>query len=307
MLDDLRTFIEVAHTGSLSKVANSREIAVSSVSRKIDALEASLGAKLFTRTSRAITLTDAGEQFLPRARSIIEELDDAKDAISALRSDPRGLLSVTAPSSFGRRYVAPAVATFLKQYPLMEIDLHLSDHIIDLSAQRIDIAIRMGTLPDSNLVATQLAPFHRLACASPSYIERHGQPDAPADLTKHNCLTMISRPMPPDWWRFPGTNQNKAVPVRGTFRSDDTEALLQAAAAGVGIIHLASWLVSDMLVTGKLLPLFESNKLVTQKSLSSIHAVRMPGRSHAAKAQLFISHLRNEFGDPVCWDRVLIN
>jgi len=304
MLDELRTFLDVAQAGNLSKVANSRDIAVSSVSRKIDALEASMGAKLFHRTSRAIILTDAGEQFLPRARSIIAELDDAKDAISALRSDPRGLLTVAAPAAFGRRFVAPAIASFLNQYPLMEIDLHLSDRVIDLSEQRIDVAVRIGTLPDSDLIATRLAPMHRLACASPEYIERHGRPASPTELIQHNCLKKVSHPLPSEW-NFPGLNQNKALPVKGTFRSDDIEALLQAALAGVGIVHLASWLVSDMLVEGKLVLLFDPDLTNAQKSASAIHAVRMPGRSHAAKAQLFIAHLRSEFGEPTYWDRAL--
>jgi DNA-binding transcriptional LysR family regulator len=306
MLDELRTFLEVAAAGNLSKVAQARDIAVSSVSRKIDALEANLGAKLFHRTSRAIILTDAGEQFLPTARSIIAELDDAKTAISALRSDPRGLLTVTAPAAFGRRYVAPAIATFLNKYPLMEIELFLSDQVIDLSAQRIDVAVRIGTLPDSDLIATHLAPMLRLACVAPDYIERHGRPESPADLLRHNCLKKISHPLPGEW-NFPGVNQNRPLPVKGSFRSDDLEALLQAAVEGVGIIHLASWLVADMLAAGKLIMLFDVEQSNSQKNAAAIHAVRMPGRSHAAKAQLFIAHLRQEFGEPARWDAGFFN
>lgn len=307
MLDDLRTFLAVVEAASLTKVAKAHDIAVSSVSRKIDALEAGLGVKLLRRTSRVIMLTDAGEQFLPRARNIVAELDDAKDAISALRADPRGLLTVAAPSAFGRRYVAPAVTSFLAQYPLMEIDLHLSDHVVDLSAQRVDVAIRIGSLPDSDLVATRLAPLQRLACASPAYIERCGRPASPEDLLQHNCLTMIGKPAPADWWCFAGVNRNKPLPVRGTFRSDDTDALLQAAVSGAGIVHLASWMVSESVAAGKLLVLFAGAQALAKKSPFAIHAVRMPGRSHAAKAQLFIAHLRNEFGEPAHWDQALFN
>jgi DNA-binding transcriptional LysR family regulator len=302
MLDDLRTFIAVAEAGSLSKVANSRDIAVSSVSRKVDALEEALGSKLFHRTSRVVMLTDAGEQFLPRARNILAELDDAKDAIASLRADPRGLLTVTAPSSFGRRYVTPAVTSFLQRYPLMEVDLHLSDHVVDLAAQRVDVAVRIGALPDSDLVATRLATTQRLVCASPAYIARCGRPVDPEELLQHNCLTMITKPAPADWWRFNGIHRNKALPVRGTFRSDDTEALLQAAVEGIGIVHLASWLVSDMLVAGRLIQLFTDATPATTNSPFAIHAVRMPGRSYAAKAQLFIAHLREVFGEPAYWD-----
>jgi len=307
MLDDIRIFLAVAEAASFSKVAKSLDVAVSSVSRKIEMLETSLGTPLFYRTSRVVMLTDAGEQFLPRAKNMLAELDDARHSISALSEDPRGLLTVTAPSSFGRRYVAPAMISFLKQYPLMEIDLHVSDHIVDLSAQRVDVAIRLGALPDSDLVATRLAPIERLACASPAYLKKFGTPATPADLLQHNCLTMATSPAPASWWRFAGVNRNAALPVRGTLRTDDTDCLLQAAVAGIGIVHLASFLVSDMIAAGKLLPLFGGAAAsAVHKSPFAIHAVRMPGRSHAAKAQLFIAHLKSEFGTPAYWDRAIL-
>ena len=305
MLDDLRTFLAVADARSFSKVANTQDVAVSSVSRKIEVLEAALGAKLFHRTSRVVMLTDAGEQFLPRARNILAELDDAKDAIASLRADPRGLLTVAAPAAFGRRHVTPAVSSFLAKYPLMEVELHLSDGMLDLAAQRVDVAVRIASLPDSDLVATRLATLQRIACAGPAYIERCGLPERPEQLMQHNCLTMISKATPVGWWCFAGVNQNKPLAVRGSFHSDDTEALVQAAVDGVGIVHLASWLVSDLLAQGKLVPLFQGVKSPPMKLPSAIHAVRMPGRSHAAKAQLFIAHLRETFGEPAYWDRQL--
>ncbi len=307
MLEDIRTFLAVAEAASFSKVAKSLDVAVSSVSRKIEALEASLGTPLFYRTSRVVMLTDAGEQFLPRARNMLAELDDARHSISSLSKDPRGLLTVTAPSSFGRRHVAPAVISFLKRYPLMEVELHVSDHIVDLSTERIDVAVRVGALPDSDLVATRLAPVERLACASPAYLKKFGTPATPADLLQHNCLTRATSPLPASWWRFTGVNGNAALPVRGTLRTDDTDSLLQAAVAGVGIVHLASFLVSDMIAAGKLVSLFGGAAAsAVQKSPFAVHAVRMPGRSHAAKAQLLINHLKNEFGSPPYWDRALI-
>jgi DNA-binding transcriptional LysR family regulator len=306
MIDEIRTFVGVVDAGSLSKVAILRNSAVSSVSRKIDAIERELGVKLLHRTSRMVMLTDAGEQFLPRARAILSELDDAKHAISAASADPQGLLSITAPSSFGRRHVSPAVLSFLKKYPSIEIDLHISDDVLDLRAQRVDVAIRIGVLPDSDLVATQLAPVHRLACASPAYLARHGEPVSPQQLVEHNCLTLASLPVPAGWWCFPGVNGEAALPVSGSLRSDDTETMVQAAVAGIGIVHLGSWLVSDAVVAGQLVPLFNTALHGTEKKRApAIYAVRMPGRSHVAKAQLFIAHLREQFGDPPYWDRAL--
>ena len=167
MFDAIQIFLEVHEAGSLSAVAKKHNVAVSSISRKIDALESELGIKLFHRSSRRLLLTDSGEQFLPRAKNIAAELDDARQAMSDLNGDPRGLLTVTAPSAFGRRHVAPAVASFLNRYPLMEVDLHVSDEIVDLSTRRVDVAVRIGVLPDSDLVASTLAPLHRLTLYQP--------------------------------------------------------------------------------------------------------------------------------------------
>lgn len=305
MIDEIRTFVGVVDAGNLSRLAVLRNTAVSSVSRKLDALERELGVKLLHRNPRVVMLTDAGEQFLPRARAILSELDDARHAIAEASADPRGLLTITAPASFGRRHVAPAVVSFLRQYPAIEIDLHLSDQVLDLRAQRVDVAIRIGVLPDSDFVATQLAPVRRVACASPAYLARRGVPASPQALVEHNCLTVAALPVPHGWWCFPGVNGGAALPVRGSLRSDDTETLVQAAVAGIGIVHLASWLMSDFLVAGTLVPLFASMSEPAVKRPAAIHAVRMPGRSHAGKAHLFIAHVREQFGDPPYWDRAL--
>ncbi|MBI1771222.1 MAG: LysR family transcriptional regulator [Burkholderiales bacterium] len=305
MFDAIQIFLEVHEAGSLSAVAKMHDVAVSSISRKIDALEVELGIKLFHRSSRRLLLTDSGEQFLPRAKNIAAELADARQAMSELNGDPRGLLTVTAPSAFGRRYIAPAVASFLNRYPLMEVDLHVSDEIVDLSTRRVDVAVRIGVLPDSDLVATTLAPLHRLTCASPAYLVRHGRPATPQDLLKHNCLTIATTPIPAGWWCYPGVNREASLPVRGSLRSDDTESLLHAALAGIGIVHLASWMVCDAIEAGQLISLFPTANSTNAKIRPGIHAVRMPGRSHAAKAQLFIANLRTTCGEPAYWDRIL--
>ncbi|RYY76673.1 MAG: LysR family transcriptional regulator [Gammaproteobacteria bacterium] len=307
MLDAIRIYLAVAETGNLSKVAKARGLAVSSISRKIDSLETELGFKLFNRNSRMVMLTDAGEQFLQRAKNILVELDEAKSSISALNADPKGLLTITAPSSFGRLHVAPAVVSFLKRYPLMDIDLNINDDIVDLSSQRIDVAIRIGTLPDSDLVATQLAPFRRIVCASPQYLSQHGHPASPQELLQHNCLSPAGRKTVPGLWTFAGVNRSAALPVRGNFRANDINSLLLAAIDGIGIVHLATWLVSDMISSGQLIQLFSDARDPSQKMQPAIHAVRLPGRSHATKAQLFISHLKSEFGEPAYWDKPFLN
>ena len=300
MIDELRAFLAVAGAGNFSLVARSQSVAVSSVTRRIDALEASVGTKLFRRSPRNVTLTDAGMQYLISARKIVTEFDEARENLAELQADPRGLLTVTAPATFGRRHVMPAVVRFLRQYPQIQLDLHLSDEWLDLAAQRVDVAIRIGTLPDSDLIAVRLAPLRRLVCASPDYLARAGRPERPEDLLKHNCLTVATTPIPHGWWCFHDVRRGTALPVSGTLRTNDTEALLQAALEGAGIVHLASWLVGDLVTAGKLVSLFPD---MAGSTGPAIHAVRMPGRSHAAKAQLFIAHLRHEFGEPAYWDR----
>ena len=302
MLDEIKTFIAVATEGSFSAVARSHDLAVSSITRKIDALEADLGVRLFARSSRAITLTDAGNQFLPRAHHIIAEMEEARHGLADLHADPSGMLTVTAPTAFGRMHVVPAVASFLERYPRIQLDLHLSDDYVDLLTHRVDVAIRIGMLPDSDLVASRLAPVRRLACASPAYLARHGRPDTPEQLLEHNCLSIASSPLPYGWWSFAGVRNEAALPVKGNFKSDDTGALLAAVLAGMGIAHLASWMVHEMLRSGRLELLFPGWPLSSKTAQTGIHAVRMPGRSHTAKAQLFIAHLKSCFGEQPYWE-----
>lgn len=306
MLDNLRAFIEVAERGSFSAVAHARNVAVSSVTRQIDALEHALGIRLFHRSSRRLLLTDAGQQFVRRARGIVSDFDEAKASLLDDQVEPRGVLSVTVPSSFGRRHVVPAAASFLQRYPHVELDMHFSDQWVDLTTSRVDVAIRIGALPDSDLTATRLAPIWRLVCASPDYLQRKGRPENPAQLLQHSCLTVPSTTRTPTgWWTFDGINNGKPLGVRGPFRTDDTEALLQAAVAGMGFVHLASWLVSDLLTAGYLVCVFPTPLPAADEAPTAIHAVWLKGRSQATKSKLFIAHLRKAFGSPTYWDRVV--
>jgi len=307
MIDALTCFLEVAASGSFSQVARTRAVAVSSVTRRIDWLEAEIGARLFSRSSRRVMLTDAGERFVPRARNILAELAEAKDTLAELHADPRGRMSVTAPATFGRLVVAPAVASFLARYPLMEVDLHVSDDYVDLAAQRVDVAVRIGVLADSDLLSTRLAPMRLVACASPAYLARRGRPATPEELLQHDCIDGATGAPPIGTWRFAGVNRGAPLRVRGRLRTDDRDCMREAALAGAGIAHVASWLVSEDLASGRLVALFPDLEWRHPPGAErAIHAVRMPGRSHEAKARLFIAHLRETFGDVPYWDRALV-
>ena len=302
MIDALHSFLAVASTGSFSRVAKAQAVAVSSVTRKIDWLEAEIGTRLFHRSSRRVMLTDAGEQFMPRARNILAELAQAKDALASINADPRGTMTVTAPTIFGRRHLAQAVASFLERYPMIEVDLHVSDNLVDLAEQRVDVAIRIGALPDSDLLATRLATLRLLVCASPDYLARRGRPATLEDLVQHDCIAVATPALAGPAWRFAGVNRGAALPVQGKLRTDDKDCALQAALAGIGITHLASWVVSEDIVAGRLVLLFPDAKSPDPQSLPAIQAVRMPGRSSEAKARLFIAHLREVIGETPYWD-----
>ena len=305
MIDALNSFIAVASSNSFSQVAKAQAVAVSSVTRKIDWLEAEIGTRLFHRSSRRVMLTDAGEQFLPRARNILAELAQAKDALASINADPRGLMTITAPTIFGRRHLAPAVASFLERYPMIEVDLHVSDTLVDLAEQRVDVAIRIGVLVDSDLLATRLATLRPLVCASPAYIARHGRPATPEALVEHDCITVSTPALAGPAWRFVGINRGAALPVRGKLRTDDKDCALQAALAGIGIAHLASWVASEDIVAGRLVALFPDARVPDAHALPAIHAVRMPGRSQEAKARLFIAHMREVIGELPYWDAAI--
>jgi len=302
MIENLKVFVSVAESCNFSVTARKLDVAVSSITRRIDSLERELGTRLFIRGPRRLVLTDSGEYFAQTAQQVIAELAEARETLASRDGEPHGKLTVTAPGAFGRRHLAPAIRSFLEKYPHIEIDLFIGDALIDLSVQRIDVAIRMGKLEGADLVATTLAPLRRLACAAPSYLERFGRPSTPEELLHHQCLTLTTTPLPVGWWCFLGINQDQPLPIKGRFRSDDTDILLENAIAGHGIVHLASWMVGDPIEKGELILLFPD--LPTPPEFSAnINAVRLPGRSHQHKAKLFIDHLKSEFGTPPYWDR----
>ncbi|GAB7538286.1 LysR family transcriptional regulator [Burkholderia sp. 3C] len=303
MLKDLEIFVAVVEAGNFSAAAWQLNVAVSSVTRWVDALEAELGLPLFRRGTRKLVLTDAGERFLGTARHVLLELSEVRDALANTDAEPSGLLTVAAPATFGRRHIAPAVRSFLLKYPQIKIQLQLSETVIDLSVERADVAIRIGRPADGDLVATKLAPLRRLVCAAPAYLARAGRPDTLKALLDHECLSVSSRPTPQGVWTFPGVNRGAPLPVQGRFQCDDTETLLDAAVAGLGVVHLASWLVNDALRDGKLVSLFPLDDGRKVSDAPAIYAVRLPGRSHATRARLFVEHIGAHIGDPPYWDR----
>ena len=294
----LALFLKVCEAGSFSEAARQLDLAPSSVARQVATMEAQLGSRLFTRSTRHLALTEAGELLRQRGGHIVAEVEDTRRAIAGVDREPRGRLRLTAPQAFGQRHLVPVLAGFLKRYPEVSVELLLNDSMDDLIEQRIDLALRIGVLPDSSLVAVRLAPQLRVACAAPAYLQQRGMPRRLQDLARHDCLTTPGTP-PSGWWSFGEGGKSKRLAVRGRFVCDNIDALLRAGYEGLGVMHMATWLVGEDIRAGRLVRLFP--QLPPSRGRTAIHLVRPPGTA-PAKVRALVQHLRDSFGDPPYWD-----
>ena len=284
-LDDLRTFIRIADAGNISAAARASGLPKSSLSRSLARFEGSVGAILFERGSRALRLTEAGRVFLPHARRILDDVADAGAALDGLHGTPRGTLRINAAMTFALGMVAPMLPAFLARYPDVRVVLDTENRIVDLAREEVDVAIRIGALPDSDLIARKLGDIALWPCASPAYLARHGVPAAPDDLAGHVLLGWSDLPSE---WRFTdaaGQTHRISVPV-GTLVPEP--AVLQVLlAGGVGIGRLPDFLARASVAAGSLqrvLPDFASETV-------QAHAVYAAHRTLSAKVRLFIDAL----------------
>ncbi|SDH57980.1 DNA-binding transcriptional regulator, LysR family [Pseudomonas benzenivorans] len=306
LTDQLSLFLDVLETGSFSAASRRHPLTPSAVARRIDALERSLGSSLFSRSTHAVRATPAGLAFAERARRILAELHLARAEAVSLSSAPEGLLRIDAPAPFGRRHLAPAIAEFLKAYPGLDVQLRLIDSFVDLQGAHlgeVDLVLRIGPLADTRLVATALAPLVRVACASPDYLARHGMPRSPSELIEHHGLDWDSL-APPYAWRFEQDGKLQVCrPQRLRLTANNAETLLFGALAGLGVAHLPTWLISDYLLRGELLPLFCEGGLPPPEP-SGIYALRLE-RESASRGRLLLEFLKARFGPVPPWDLAL--
>ncbi len=250
-LESMSMLIAVADAGSLSAAGRRLAVPLTTVSRKISDLEAHLGTQLIQRSSRRIVLTEAGAAYIEACRRILEEVGEAERAASGEYRSPRGELVITAPIVFGRLHVLPIICDFLKAYPEIDIRLVQSDRNVSLMDEHIDLALRIGTLPDSGLMATRVGEVRRVVCGSPAYFAARGTPKQPDDLAGHDCITSDVLDSP-NVWRF-GTGRSEiAVTVHPRMRVTTAEAAIDAAVAGIGIARLLSYQVARALAEGAL-------------------------------------------------------
>jgi DNA-binding transcriptional LysR family regulator len=256
-LDSMSVLLAVVEAGSLSAGARRLGTPLATVSRKVSELEAHLKARLLTRSSRRIALTDAGRSYVTACKRILEELGEAERAASGEYSAPKGDLIITAPVVFGRRHVLPIVAAFLAAYPDINIRMVLADRVVHLLDDHVDLAVRIGELPDSSFVATRVGAIRRIVCGSPAYFAKSGPPQTPSDLSHHACVTLDGL-MSPEAWTFAVGKSEISVRVVSRLIVNTAEAAIDAAIAGVGITRVLSYQIADALQAGALMSVLEN-------------------------------------------------
>ena len=288
-LTQLRTFIRLAERASFSAVARDMGVTQSAISRAISALEESLGVRLVSRSTRNVSLTEAGRRYYERCRLILDDLDEADAVASNLQSGITGTLNVAAPVPFGLMFISPLVIQFRKMHPGLAISLELNDQPSKLVEQNIDVAIRLGHLSTPGIVARKLGDSAFVAVASPAYLGERGMPGAPSELRGHECM-LYSNQQNPGEWIFLHANKRETVQVSASYRCNNLLALKEAAVAGLGIARLPRWMVDIELGSGTLLQLLPDTKLPA----FDIHAVFPSVRQIPAKVSLFVDFLRDE-------------
>ena len=287
----MQTFARVVELGSFAAAADKTDQARSVVTRQVAFLERKYGVRLLNRTTRKLSLTDAGRAFYDRIRPVLAELAELDLALQAQGSQPAGRLRISAPVSFGVLHLGPAIADYLLRYPEVVIDLDLNDRVVDLVEEGYDVAVRIGPLVDSSLVARPLAPQQLVACAAPAYLERYGAPAQPEDLRRHRCLHYAYASTGNDW-HFEKDGQTHVVRVNATFRANNGDVLRTAALAGHGIILQPEFLVGEDLRAGRLTALLTDYR----HSLITRMAVYPHRRFLSPKVRSFVEHLEKRFG-----------
>lgn len=300
-LSNIEAFVAVIEAGSFSAAADRLGIARSMVSRRIGALEKRLGVQLLQRTTRSLSLTEPGRHFFERAVRLLADLDEAEQSVADDAAELRGRVRLAAPLSFGLHHLVGALGDFLLAHPAVELDLDLNDREVNLVEEGFDLAVRIGTLRDSTLLARRIGTVRFVTCASPAYLERHGEPQSPADLAGHVGLHYANLP-PRQAWQFgDGDGAAQATVPRLRMRANNGDALAAAAAAGLGLITSPTFIAWERIRAGELVPVLER----FPRPPVGIYAVYPPGRLMPRRVQALSAHLAACFGDLPYWDRAL--
>ena len=286
LFSSMRMYIAVVDGGSFAAAANRLDISRAMVSKQIQKLEAHLGTRLLNRTTRRLSLTETGRGFYERSVQIMGDVEEAEQVAGQLTSKPQGVLRVTIPLSYGQHRLAVIMGAYTQAYPQVQLDISLSDRKVDLIEDGFDLAVRIGTMPQSDLIARKIGSVRSIVCASPTYLARRGIPKTPADLAAHACLGYTLTGTGADW-RFEGPDGLSSIPISGPIRADNGDIIRQAALSAAGILFQPQFIVDDDIASGKLvriLPEWQSEEL-------GVYAV-YPSRKHlSAKVRTFVDFL----------------
>ncbi|SAL69973.1 LysR family transcriptional regulator [Caballeronia cordobensis] len=292
---DVGLFMRAAALANLSAAAREFGLSPAVASARIAGLERMLGARLLHRTTRRVSVTQEGEIFAAHARELLDAAETARASVGRAREQPHGRLRVTMPSSLGRQHISPLIPAFLRQYPGVAVELRMTDQIVDLVDEGIDLAIRIGALKDSTLVAKKLASNRRVLCASPAYLAAHGTPRHPADLAQHECVILADQRD----WSFVTPTGVFDVRVSGRLVTDNGEVIRDALAAGIGIGLKSTWSVAPLIASGELVTVLDDYPLAREVAIWAVY----PSRAFVPpKTLAFIGFLAAQFGEPPYWD-----
>lgn len=298
-LTGLAVFVKVVEDSSFAAAARHFGLSPAMVSKHVQALEERLGARLLNRTTRRVSPTEVGSAYYERARQLLAELAEADRAARDLHATPRGVLKVNAPHSFGIRHVGPAVADYLVAFPEVTVDVTLNDRYIDLLEEGVDVALRIGRLADSSLIARRLSPIRMILCAAPAYLARHGAPQHPRDLADHNCLQYTYASARGEWRFTAKDGKDEVVSVGGRLLANSGDILRTALLQGEGIGVQPSFMVGEDVCAGRLVPLLPGYA----SPEVALYAVYPHGRHLSAKVRSFVDFLVSRFGEEPVWDR----
>ncbi|HEY0325907.1 MAG TPA: LysR family transcriptional regulator [Allosphingosinicella sp.] len=293
-LVDVLSFVRVVETGSFARAAERMGLSKPVLSRRVARLESQLGARLLTRTARGAKPTNIGDAYFARASGILADLDAAQEVVADAVTQIAGPIRMTAPVSFGTLHLAAALADFIREHPKVELDATFDDGLVDLTEGGYDLAVRIGTLPDSSLVARRIAPVRKVVVGSPDYFEKHGRPQRPSDLSDHAILLYTH-----ESWRFRNGDGNaETVRINPILRTNSGDMLREAAEAGLGICLLPSFIAASGIESGRL----EAVLLDYDPGHGALHAVMPPGRASTARVRALVDFLVARVGPEPAWD-----
>ncbi len=288
---EMRIFVRSVELGGFSAAARDLDLTPSALSKLVTRLEDRLGVRLMNRTTRKLALTAEGEAYFASAKRILADIDEAESEVARFSASPKGLLRINVGFAFGMHQLGPALPRFLEQYPDIELDITMTDRLIDLMEESADVAIRNGHLRDSSLVARRICDLHRVICASPAYLKQRGTPATPRELLRHNCISISGAPQLRRW-PFDTPQGIEVVDVTGNASANNAETLLQLAVAGLGIIRLADVIVGEGIRAGRLVPLLEG---CHHRDPLPLSAVYLPGKHKSPRVAAFVNFLVETF------------